>query len=315
MSSIIEIQNLTHRYGKLTAVNDVSIEIEEGTIFGFVGPNGAGKTTTMRVLSTLLRPTSGDARVCGCSVRKDPRGVRRQIGYMPDFFGVYNEMKVWEYLDFFGDCYDIPGKKRQGLIGDLLELVDLAHRRDDYVDSLSRGMKQRLCLARTLAHDPQVLILDEPASGLDPRARIEIRELLRELRAMGKTIFFSSHILLEVAEVCDSIGIIEAGQLIACGTLQEIQSHQQTRRLRIALTGRVEEAEQILQSIPGVTQVQVVSRTTRRSELEADFVGDDTLQTTILARLMEAKLPILGFQEERVELEDIFMRVTKGIVS
>lgn len=323
MSTIIEIQNLTHRYGKLAAVNDVSLEIEQGTIFGFVGPNGAGKTTTMRILSTLLRPTSGDARVCGCSVREDPRGVRRQIGYMPDFFGVYNEMKVWEYLDFFGDCYDIPGKKRKGLIGDLLELVDLSHRRDDYVDSLSRGMKQRLCLARTLAHDPQVLILDEPASGLDPRARIEIRELLRELRAMGKTIFFSSHILLEVAEVCDSIGIIEAGQLIACGSLDEIQSHQQTRRLRIALpagqrdgvTGHVEEAEQILQSIPGVTQVQVVSRTERRCELETDFVGDDALQTTILTRLMEAGLPILSFQEERIELEDIFMRVTKGIVS
>ena len=315
MSSIIEIQNLTHRYGKLTAVNNVSLEIEEGTIFGFVGPNGAGKTTTMRILSTLLRPTSGDARVSGCSVREDPRGVRRQIGYMPDFFGVYNEMKVWEYLDFFGDCYDIPGKTRKGLIDDLLELVELAHRRNDYVDSLSRGMKQRLCLARTLAHDPQVLILDEPASGLDPRARIEIRELLRELRSMGKTIFFSSHILLEVAEVCDSIGIIEAGQLIACGSLDEIQRHQQTRRLRIAVTGRVEEAEQILQSIPGVTQVQVTSRTARRCELEADFVGDDTLQTTILSRLMEAGMPILGFQEVRVELEDVFMRVTKGIVS
>lgn len=315
MSAIIKTQNLTHRYAKLTAVNDISIEIEEGSIFGFIGPNGAGKTTTMRILSTLLRPTSGDAWIGGCSVRDDPRGVRRQIGYMPDFFGVYNEMKVWEYLDFFAACYNLPAAKRRGLIEDLLQLVDLAHRRDDYVDSLSRGMKQRLCLARTLAHDPKVLILDEPASGLDPRARIEIRELLRELQAMGKTIFFSSHILLEVAEICTTIGIIEAGNLIACGTLDEIQSHRQVRRVKVALTDRVEEGMALLQAAPHVLDVQIAKRTPRRYELDISFDGDDAVQTSLLTQLIEGGLPVIGFEEAKVELEDVFMQVTKGIVS
>jgi ABC-2 type transport system ATP-binding protein len=315
LSAIIELENLTHRYGKLVAVNDVSLQIDEGSIFGFIGPNGAGKTTTMRILATLLRPTSGDARVGGCSVLDDPRGVRRQIGYMPDFFGVYNEMKVWEYLDFFAACYDLPAAKRKGLIDDLLQLVDLSHRRDDYVDSLSRGMKQRLCLARTLAHDPSVLILDEPASGLDPRARIEIRELLRELQAMGKTIFFSSHILLEVAEVCTTIGIIEAGHLVTCGTLDEIQSHRHTRRVRVTLTDRAEEAMMLLQSTPNVLDVQLAKSAPRRFELSVDFDGDDGTQTTLLTRLIQADLPVVGFEEARMELEDVFMQVTRGIVS
>ena len=315
MSTIIETQSLTHRYAKLTAVNDISINIQEGSIFGFIGPNGAGKTTTMRILSTLLRPTSGDAWVGGCSVRNDPRGVRRQIGYMPDFFGVYNEMKVWEYLDFFAACYKLPSARRRGLIEDLLQLVDLAHRRNDYVDSLSRGMKQRLCLARTLAHDPKVLILDEPASGLDPRARIEIRELLRELQAMGKTIFFSSHILLEVAEICTTIGIIEAGNLVACGSLDEIQSHRQVRRVKVALTDRVEEGMALLQAAPHVLDVQIAKRTPRRYELDISFDGDDAVQTSILTQLIEGGLPVIGFEEAKVELEDVFMQVTKGIVS
>jgi ABC-2 type transport system ATP-binding protein len=315
VTAIIETRNLTHRYGKLTAVSDISLQIEEGGIFGFIGPNGAGKTTTMRILSTLLRPTAGDAWVGGCSVRKDPRGVRRHIGYMPDFFGVYDEMKVWEYLDFFGACYDLPGAKRRALIDDLLQLVDLSHRRDDYVDSLSRGMKQRLCLARTLVHDPAVLILDEPASGLDPRARIEIRELLRELQAMGKTIFFSSHILLEVAEVCTTIGIVEAGSLVACGSLDEIQRHRRARRVRIALTGRAEEAMALLRDAPGILDVQLARQAPRRFELEAGFDGDDAMQTAILTRLIQGGLPVVGFDEVRVELEDVFMQVTKGIVS
>ena len=202
MPPILQTQNLTKRYGKFTAVDALSLEVEQGSIYGFVGPNGAGKTTTMRMLTTLLQPTTGEAFVAGYSVRRQPKAVRRVIGYMPDFFGVYDDMTVWEYLDFFAACYEIPEAQRRGLIGDLLELVDLAHRRDDQVDTLSRGMKQRLCLARTLAHDPQVLILDEPASGLDPRARVEIRALLAELSRMGKTIFFSTHILADVAEIC-----------------------------------------------------------------------------------------------------------------
>ncbi len=315
MATIIETKNLTHRYGKLTAVNDISLKIEQGSIFGFIGPNGAGKTTTMRILSTLLMPTSGDAWIGGCSVRRDPRGVRRQIGYMPDFFGVYNEMKVWEYLDFFGACYDLPRARRMALIDDLLALVDLSHRRNDYVDSLSRGMKQRLCLARTLTHDPQVLILDEPASGLDPRARIEIRELLKELQAMGKTIFFSSHILFEVAEICTSIGIIEGGRLIVQGTLDEIRGQENVRRVRLTLTDRAQEAVNLLKSMPGVLNAMIVRENERRNELVADFAGDDNAQADILNRLIAARLPILSFQEEKVDLEALFMQRTQGLVT
>src|ERR1041385_4542031 len=192
----------------------------------------------MRILTTLMLPSSGQAFVAGHEVTKDPRAVRRAIGYMPDFFGVYDDMKVWEYLDFFAACYDIPEAERPGLINDLLELVDLTHRRDDMVDKLSRGMKQRLCLARTLAHDPQVLILDEPASGLDPRARIEIRELLQELSRMGKTIFFSTHILADVAQICTQVGIVEAGRLVAQGSLDEMQRRLAPhRRLHVTLLG------------------------------------------------------------------------------
>jgi len=323
LAAIIELENLTHRYDRITAVNDISLQVQEGEIFGFIGPNGAGKTTTMRVLSTLLRPTAGEARVAGCSVRDDPRGVRRQIGYMPDFFGVYDEMRVWEYLDFFASCYDIPAQQRKPLIDDLLDLVDLAHRRDDYVDGLSRGMKQRLCLARTLTHDPAVLILDEPASGLDPRARIEIRALLRELQAMGKTIFFSSHILLEVAEICSRVGIVEAGRLVAHGTIDEIQAAGQKRRnerqVEIALAGRAQEAIALLQTLPGVRQVTPAgngpAQPGRGVQLRVHFTGDDQVQTAILTRLIEAGAPVVGFQETKVALEDIFMQVTKGIVS
>ena len=319
MATIIETKNLTHRYSKnktvKPAINDISLQIPEGGIFGFIGPNGAGKTTTMRILCTLLRPTAGDAWIGGCSVRNDPRGVRRQIGYMPDFFGVYNEMKVWEYLDFFASCYDIPGSKRVGLIDDLLQLVDLAHRRNDYVDSLSRGMKQRLCLARTLTHDPKVLILDEPASGLDPRARIEIRELLRELQSMGKTIFFSSHILLEVAEICTTIGIIEAGELVIQGGMQDIQGQRKTRCIQVVVTERAQEAQALLQSLPNVIDVNLHQHSERKFELRVDFAGDDQAQTAILTRLIQAGLPIVNFQEKSTDLEDVFMQVTKGIVS
>jgi len=224
MDYIIETKDLMKRYGKFQAVNGVSLEVPAGSIYGFVGPNGAGKTTTMRMLTTLTRPTSGEARVAGHSVTEEPRAVRRAIGYMPDEFGVYDDMRVWEYLDFFAACYDIPEANRKKLIDDLLELVDLAHRRDDMVDKLSRGMKQRLSLARTLAHDPAVLILDEPASGLDPRARVEIRELLVELAKMGKTIFFSSHILADVSEICTHIGIIEGGKMVAQGSMEAMRA-------------------------------------------------------------------------------------------
>ena len=223
-ASIIQSTGLSKRYGKFTAVDDLSLEVPAGSIYGFVGPNGAGKTTTMRMLTTLSRPSEGEAWVAGQSIHHNRREVRRAIGYMPDEFGVYDDLRVWEYLDFFAACYDIPESERRPLVSDLLELVDLAHRREDMVDQLSRGMKQRLSLARTLAHDPKVLILDEPASGLDPRARVEVRELLVTLASMGKTVFFSTHILADVSEICSHIGIIEAGKMIIQGSMSEIRA-------------------------------------------------------------------------------------------
>jgi ABC-2 type transport system ATP-binding protein len=323
MAAIIETRNLVKRYGKLTAVDDVSLAVDEGAIYGFVGPNGAGKTSTMRILTTLLQPTSGQAWVAGNSVTHDPRGVRRAIGYMPDFFGVYDDMKVWEYLDFFAACYDVPEAQRLGLIGDLLELVDLSHRKDDLVDTLSRGMKQRLCLARTLAHDPQVLILDEPASGLDPRARIEIRELLVELARLGKTIFFSTHILADVAEICTEIGIIEAGRLVAHGRPEEM--HRRLiphRRLVITLLGDAAQAVEALKQNEMVAAVEEArgsgnggAEAAARSTLQVDFAGDDEAVAALLGDLVRRGLPVIHLSEETRDLEEVFMRATKGIVS
>src|SRR5258708_5923915 len=313
---IIETRDLVKRYGKLTAINHLSLQVPRGAIYGFVGPNGAGKTSTMRILTTLMLPSSGQAFVNGHEVTKDPRAVRRAIGYMPDFFGVYDDMKVWEYLDFFAACYDIPEADRPGLINDLLELVDLTHRRDDMVDKLSRGMKQRLCLARTLAHDPQVLILDEPASGLDPRARVEIRELLVELSKMGKTIFFSSHILADVAEICTHIGIVEAGQMVMQGRMDEIQRQLVTNReIIVTLLDRLEEAKETLMAVPGVIQVVDLPEENNKKRLRADFTGDDTVSSAMLQALAGKGIPVVNFSEQAQDLESVFMRVTKGIVS
>ena len=219
---MIEVIHFTKRYGDFVAVDDLNLHIGRGEVFGFIGPNGAGKSTTIRFLATLLRPTSGEGRIAGHSVVTDPMAVRRVIGFMPDDFGVYDGMKVWEFLDFFAVAYEIPRVQRKLIIGQVLELLDLTHKRDDYVNGLSKGMKQRLCLAKTLVHDPPVLILDEPASGLDPRARLEMKALLNELRGMGKTILVSSHILSELADFCTSIGIIERGKLLASGSIQDI---------------------------------------------------------------------------------------------
>ncbi|MCC7447739.1 MAG: ABC transporter ATP-binding protein [Anaerolineae bacterium] len=313
---MIETRDLVKRYGKLMAVNHLSLQVPRGAIYGFVGPNGAGKTSTMRILTTLMLPSSGQAYVAGHEVTKDPRAVRRSIGYMPDFFGVYDDMKVWEYLDFFAACYDIPEADRPGLINDLLELVDLGHRRDDMVDKLSRGMKQRLCLARTLAHDPQVLILDEPASGLDPRARVEIRELLVELSKMGKTIFFSSHILADVAEICTHIGIIEAGALVAQGRIDEMQRQlMPNREVIVTLLDRVEEARQALLEIPGVQQVVDLPEEQGKKRIRVDFTGEDTIMSQMVQTLASKSIPVINFAEQSHDLETVFMRVTKGIVS
>ncbi len=321
---MIEISNLSKRYGTRLAVNRLSLQIEAGELFGFVGPNGAGKTSTIRMMTGLLQPTEGDVKIAGQSVREKPNAIRRAIGYMPDFFGVYNDMTVAEYLDFFGACYQISATDRPALITDLLELVELNHRQDDMVDKLSRGMKQRLSLARTLVHDPQVLILDEPASGLDPRARVEIRELLVELASMGKTIFFSTHILADVAEICSRVAILEAGELVAVGALEELQQQLMPRRkIEIALLGKLEEARQLLLSLPGVAGVDLSNGangsrgpgTSPRFRLMVEFAGDEAAMSSILASLVEAQIPVISFSAGSRDLEEVFMRATKGLVT
>lgn len=295
----------------MQALKGLSLEIEKGTVFGFVGPNGAGKSTTMSILATLLEPTSGKAYVGGYEVTRHPKEVRKLIGYMPDFFGVYDNLTAEEYLDFYGANYDIPVAERKQIIPQLLELVNLSHKRDAYVDSLSRGMKQRLGLARSLVHNPEVLILDEPASGLDPRARIELREILKELRDMGKTIIISSHILPELAEMCDVIGIIEEGNLVAFGRVDEIYAKMQEKRvLRIRLTDRVEEAMTRLREMP------VVSGVTREGNwVVAGFAGDDAQQVQLLRDLTTAGFPVAAFNEAEGNLEEIFLEITKGVGS
>ena len=316
MSAIIEIEGLTKTYGDVHALSDLHLSIPEGAVFGFIGPNGAGKTTTMRILTTLLKPTSGHAKIGGYSVTEHPNEVRRQIGYMPDFFGVYEDMKVWEYLDFFAACYDIPSPVRSGMIGDLLALVDLGHKRDEMVESLSRGMKQRLCLARTLAHDPKVLILDEPASGLDPRARIEMRELLRELQAMGKTIFFSSHILSEVSDICTDIGIMEGGRLVANGDIEGMrQELKVTRLIQVRMLGETEPLkDRLLQhtEVDSITEGREIELTP--DIIRFDFQGDDAALSQLLRELIASGIQIISFSEEVGDLEDVFMQATQGIV-
>jgi ABC-2 type transport system ATP-binding protein len=308
---VISIEGLTKQYGNMQALKDVSFSIGEGSIFGFVGPNGAGKSTTIKILATLLTPTSGHAYINGVDVTKHPKEVRRLIGYMPDFFGVYDRLKVTEYLDFYASCYHVPTNKRQGIIMDLLELTDLSFKADAYVDSLSRGMKQRLCLARCLVHDPKVLLLDEPASGLDPRARVEMRELLRELRNMGKSIIVSSHILPELAEMCDQIGIIESGELKAFGSVEEITSRlNQDKLIRIAIHGPKQQGMNLIEQNPWVRGVDE----TDEGLLQISFTGDASEQTKLLATLVAGGVPVLSFTEVNNSLEDLFMRITEGVV-
>jgi ABC-2 type transport system ATP-binding protein len=255
--NIVETHNLSKRYGNDAppAVDNLNLSIPRGALFGFIGPNGAGKTTTLRMLAGLLDPTSGEIRIAGHAMGEDPRAIRRHLGYMPDFFGLYHEMTTWEYLDFFGRCHDLPGARRRVVIDELLELVGLAPKRDEDVGHLSRGMQQRLCLAQALVHDPQVLLLDEPASGLDPRARVEMRELLRELSAMGKTILLSSHILSELAEMCNEVGIIEHGRMVASGPLSSLRTHMQAGRvIRVLVLSAASTASRTSCASTGVTQ-------------------------------------------------------------
>jgi len=307
---IVQTINLTKRYGKLVALNNLHLEIEEGECFGYIGPNGAGKTTTIRILATLLQPTWGEARVCGHVVGYESRKIRPLIGYVPDFFGAYEDMVVQEYLEFFASAYNILGSNRTRIVGDVLELTDLAYKRDTMVDALSRGMKQRLSIARVLLHDPKVLFLDEPASGLDPRARIEIRELLKELRRMGKTIIISSHILHELAELCTTVGIIEQGELLFHGPLEEI-----VRRARLGTRVHVRVLEQQDLAADLLTRLQGVKRVEQNDGHMIVELDDGVHDFSQLARLLiENKFKIHEIKEEEVNLETAFMRLTKGIV-
>ncbi|MCG1021084.1 ATP-binding cassette domain-containing protein [Sutcliffiella horikoshii] len=309
---MIETINLTKKYGKFTALDSLNLKVEKGTVFGFVGHNGAGKSTTFSILSTLLAPTSGTAFVNGYDVSKNPKMVRKFIGYMPDFFGVYDQFKTDEYLDFYGASYGIPLQERQKLIPQLLELVNLTDKKDAYVDVLSRGMKQRLCLARALIHDPEVLILDEPASGLDPRARIEMREILRELKSMGKTIMISSHILPELAEMCDEIGVINGGKLVATGRVEEIHQQLQANKvLKVLILQDIEKAIRFFEDVPSISNIQVSEQ--RENLISFSFEGSDKEQVALLKDALDSGVMILSLSQEESNLEDIFLEITKGV--
>jgi ABC-2 type transport system ATP-binding protein len=318
----IATRNLTRRFGKLEAVENLSLQVPAGSLYGLIGPNGAGKTTTLRMLAGLLEPTAGEIRINGLALRKYWREIQWQIGFMPDFFGVYEDLLVWEYLDFFARCYKLTPQRRSQSINELLELVDLSEKRESYVHTLSRGMRQRLCLAHALIHDPQILLLDEPASGLDPRARVEMRELLRELRSMGKTILLSSHILTELAELCDSVAILEHGRLVASGSLEEI--HQKVagqRLLRLQILSDWTQAEAVLSAQPGIHQIYSSSEESPLSpagkmlQVDLEFEGDASSAADLLESLVQAGVRISSFSEVTNNLEEAFLRLTKGEVA
>ncbi len=311
---MIDTRDLTKTYGKLYALDRLTMHLEPGDVYGFIGPNGAGKTTTMRILATLLNPSWGEATVCGYSIYTASKDIRRAIGYMPDFFGVYDDMKVIEYLEFFAAAYRISGPARRKKCDQVLELVELGYKRDALVTSLSRGMTQRLGLARVLLHEPQVLLLDEPASGLDPRARIEMRELLKELRSMKKTILVSSHILPELADICNKIGIIERGKLLFNGDVES--AIQQVRRRHVFLVSvgveNNDKAIAFLSSHADIDRVDPLPEqetfkvTLKDSSLEGFFIPELLIQNGYKLRM---------FKEEEINLEHVFMEITKGITN
>lgn len=308
---MIELEGFGKDYGGFKAVESLDLQIGAGEIFGFIGPNGAGKSTTIRFLATLLKASRGRGTVNGFDVQHQPMEVRRSVGYMPDAFGVYDGMRVWEFLDFFAVAYQIPQANRRRIIGEVLELVDLTHKRDDFVNGLSRGMKQRLCLAKTLVHDPPVLILDEPASGLDPRARVLVKELLKELQRMGKTILISSHILTELADICSSIGIIERGRLLMHGPIERVYRRIRSHRvLDIRVTRDAELAERIIRQKSGLRGME---RDGLRWTVEIDI--DEAGLAELLRELVAADLGIHCFADLEPSLEDVFMTVTEGIVN
>ena len=308
---MIEARDLTKKYGDLYAIHKIDLKLERGDVFGFIGPNGAGKTTTMRILATLLNPTWGEAYVGGYSIYSKPKEIRRIIGYMPDFFGVYDNMKVIEYLEFFAAAYRIKGPARRKICDEVLELVDLGYKRDALVTSLSRGMTQRLGLARVLLHDPQVLLLDEPASGLDPRARIEIRGLLKELRNMGKTIMVSSHILPELADICNKIGIIEKGELLVNDSVVEVMKRvRQQMVLKIGIAGDLDTAAALIEQASYVDKVEL-----HDGQLRVTLVEGEHDYSELSKALIDAGHRLTRLSEEEINLETAFMALTKGITS
>jgi ABC-2 type transport system ATP-binding protein len=338
----LEAQALHKRFGSTVAVLDFSLRVPPGAIYGVIGPNGAGKTTAMRMLATLLEPDAGEAWIGGASIRHDQVGVRRQLGYMPDFFGVYPELKVGEYLEFYAACHGVPSERRPAVTADLLHLVDLLHKQDSYVEGLSRGMQQRLGLARALVHDPAVLLLDEPASGLDPRARMELRAVVRELGRMGKAVVISSHILAELADLCTHIAIVDGGQVVTAGTVEEVtrrlhggrsvrvQVLDDGERLRDLLLARpdvhavqLEPSQETLTPQPpplrganiGCADVPTVGEGEKAGAATVRFVldGDEQALRTLLAELVGAGLPIFGFGQDVEGLEDVFLRLTRRL--
>jgi ABC-2 type transport system ATP-binding protein len=310
---MIKTENLTKIYGSLRAINGLTLQLAEGDLFGFIGPNGSGKTTTMRILATLLQPTWGEAYVGGYSIYTHPKEIRRIVGFMPDFFGVYDDMKVIEYLEFFAAAYRIRGPKRRKVCEDVLALVDLGYKRDALVTSLSRGMTQRLGLARVLLHDPQVLLLDEPASGLDPRARIEIRQLLKQLGRLGKTIMVSSHILPELADICNKVGIIERGELLVSTDVADVMRRvrqQAVLQVGLAETSALDAAARLLAEQPIVEQVD-----TRDGRLVVTLKPGTTDYSELATTLISAGHRLTLFKEEDLNLETAFMALTKGITA
>jgi ABC-2 type transport system ATP-binding protein len=310
MAAVIKTVNLTKRYGTLVALSNLNLEIEEGDCFGFIGPNGAGKTTTIKILATLLQPTWGEARVCDYVVGYQSRSIRPLIGYVPDYFGAYEDMGVQEYMEFFAAAYNINGPARTKIVNDVLELTDLAYKKDAPVDGLSRGMKQRLSIARVLVHDPKVLLLDEPAGNLDPRARIEMRELLKELRRMGKTILISSHILPELADLCNTVGIIEQGELLYSGPVADIVKRAKTGLiLHVGVAQEQAQAAAMLAQDPNIESVN-----NNNGYMEVALRTGIEDYSFVPQRLIAAGYKLTLLREEEVNLETAFMRLTKGMV-
>jgi len=306
---VLQVHHLSKHYGKIKALDRLSLALPRGSVFGLIGPNGAGKTTALRIIAGVLEADGGEIVLDGRPVNGDRAYRAGKIGYMPDFFGVYPDLMTWEYLDFFGRTYGIPAKQRSRRIDDLLELVDLAGKKFAFVQSLSRGMQQRLCLARALVHDPELLLLDEPASGLDPRARVAFRQLVKKLQTLGKTILVSSHILLELAEICDQVAILEKGELRAAGTMEAIkpQLHAQRRTLRVRSLDDSTTLSTFLERQDGVSNIRQAD-----DHLEVDFDGGEEAVAALLRRMIEAGFRLLAFEEISSNLEDLYLQLTKG---